>query len=217
MRTQRTAIGLSAVIAVVIVVALVGVVGVLSFNTSPSSTASTSSTSTQLMTTPTHASQTTASNSNASNSGGQVTTVSTLTSVTTVSCNSSPTELAITENGTTTTTTEWIPSSPCQSQITLGNFSLCVSNCNYPSPYLSGTVNVDTFYPLSTLLLYVNGTYEGSTTYSNNFQYYAIGLKANPNNPSMPITPNDTYTIKLVAIFQNGLATVASTQVVADS
>ena len=134
-----------------------------------------------------------------------------------VTCNSSPTELAITENGTTTTIIAMIPSIPCQPQMTLSGFSICVGSCNYPSPYLSGIISVNTSSPVSTLILYINGTYEESSPVLNNFTTYAIGFKANPTDPSMPITANSAYTIKLVAIFKNGLAAVASTQVVAVS
>jgi hypothetical protein len=71
--------------------------------------------------------------------------------------------------------------------------------------------------PLSTLLFYINDTYEGTRTYANNFTQYAIEFKSGLDNSSMPIIANDTYTIKFVAVFQNGLATVANTRPVAGS
>jgi len=135
----------------------------------------------------------------------------------TITCNSSPAQLTITENGTVMTTVVAIPPPPCGPQVTLQGFSLCASSCIYPSPYLSGTVMVKAASPLSTLLLYINGTYEGSWTYSNNLTTYAIAFKASPVNPSMPIEANDTYTIKFVAFFGSGLGTEATAQVVAGS
>ena len=40
-------------------------------------------------------------------------------------------------------------------------FSLCASNCGYPSPYLSGDIFINGSVPISSITMYINGTYNG--------------------------------------------------------
>ena len=71
---------------------------------------------------------------------------------------------------------------------------------------------------MSTLHLFINGTSEGLGTYSTNtMTNYAVVFKANPTNPAMPIVAGKTYTITLVATFQDNSTYTASTTIVADS
>lgn len=95
--------------------------------------------------------------------------------------------------------------------------SLCTRNCLFPSPFLLGTVFVNSSVPLQTLQLYINGTFEGTTNYSNKFTNYAIGYKSSPNNPVMPIVSGKSYDVTFVATFQDGSVSNASTVVVAYS
>jgi hypothetical protein len=124
----------------------------------------------------------------------------------------------------TTTPTSSITISSTGSSFQSKNFifinsgmSLCSGNCLYPSPYLSGTVFVNSSVPLKTLQLYINGTYEGTSNYTSNFTNYAIGYKSSPTNQSMPIVSGRTYLITLFATFQDESVSSASIVVVADS
>lgn len=105
--------------------------------------------------------------------------------------------------------------------ISLQAVGLCASNCVYPSPYLSATVFVNASVPLSTLHLFINGTTEGwgfySTTTANTMANYSVVFKAHPVNPDMPIVAGKTYTITLVATFQDESTYTASIIVVASS
>lgn len=132
-------------------------------------------------------------------------------------CPTSPTEFGITNEGATTSTEEFVAALACQAHVTLSDFALCVSNCVYTPPSLGGLIHVNGTSPLTTLLFYVNGTYEGTRTYSNNFTLFTIGFEASLNDSTMSMMANETYTIEFVAAFQSGAATVASTQVVAES
>lgn len=103
---------------------------------------------------------------------------------------------------------------PTANSISLRDVGLCASNCIYPSPYLSATIFVDASVPLSTLHLFINGTDEGITTTANTMTHYALLFKAGPNNPAMPIVDGKTYTIMVVATFQdNSTCTVSATVV----
>jgi hypothetical protein len=70
--------------------------------------------------------------------------------------------------------------------------------------------------PLSSLHLFINGTDEGTTTYSNNtMTNYVIWFKAMPSNPAMPIIAGKIYNITFVATFQDNSTFTASVSVVA--
>jgi len=89
--------------------------------------------------------------------------------------------------------------------------TLCSTNCGlYPSPFLSGTVFVNSTIPLRTLQLSVNGTFESSQNYSNNFTNYAIEYKLSPNNQSMPIISGKMYFVVLVATFLDTSQSIGS-------
>jgi hypothetical protein len=70
--------------------------------------------------------------------------------------------------------------------ISLQGFSLCPTDCVYPSPYLSGLIIVNGTVPLSQIIMYVNGTYNG-----NIFQ--------NPSTRTAACTgsANETCTVKV--------------------
>jgi hypothetical protein len=64
--------------------------------------------------------------------------------------------------------------------------------------------------------LFINGTDEGTTTYSNNtMTNYAIWFKAMPSNPAMPIIAGKIYNITFVATFQDNSTFTASVSIVA--
>jgi hypothetical protein len=103
--------------------------------------------------------------------------------------------------------------------MSLRDVHLCVGAVICPSPYLSGTILVNGSVPLSTLHLFINGTDEGTipgpatTSYATNLLYtsYAFVFSTQPNNPAMPIIAGKTYTIMVVATFQdNSTCTVSA-------
>jgi hypothetical protein len=109
--------------------------------------------------------------------------------------------------------------------ISLRDFSLCATNCVYPSPYLSGIIVVNGTDPLLTLRLFINNTDEGAitgpnatTSYATNLLYtsYAFVFKAQPANPSMPIRAGAAYVIRIEATFKgNSIPYTVSITVVA--
>ena len=85
-----------------------------------------------------------------------------------------------------------------------GSVGICPSNCLYPSPYLSAEVLINSTSPLRSLRLYINNTYESTSTYTNNFTpAYIIEYKANPTNQSLPIISGRAYAVQLFATFQD--------------
>lgn len=93
--------------------------------------------------------------------------------------------------------------------------SLCPRNCLYPSPFLSATLFVNSTAPLKWLQLYINGTFESTHTYTNNYTNYAIDYQTSPDNQTLPIMSDNTYIIAFVATFQDGTVSNASTIVFA--
>jgi hypothetical protein len=85
----------------------------------------------------------------------------------------------------------------------------------YPNPYLSAMIIVNATVPLSSLQLFINGTDEGTTPYTNTMTNYADWFKAMPSNPAMPIMAGKTYAITLIATFEDNSTFTASVSVVA--
>ena len=104
-----------------------------------------------------------------------------------------------------------------RNSISLQGVSLYTSTpATYPSPYLSAMIFANASAPLSSLHLFINGTDEGTTTYSNNtMTNYVIWFKAMPSNPAMPIIAGKIYNITLVAAFQDNSTFTASVSIVA--
>ena len=107
--------------------------------------------------------------------------------------------------------------------ISLQNVGLCASNCIYPSPELSATVFVNGSVPLSNLHLFINGTDEGrfvpfNATF-NTMTNYALPWKTVlfHSNNAMPLIAGKTYTITVVATFQDNSTCTVSATVVASS
>ncbi len=100
------------------------------------------------------------------------------------------------------------------SGISLQEFSLCASNCGYPSPYLSGYIYFDGPAPLKSLQLVVNGTVQGvqacnGCTLTRFIEWYKGGFQ------SPPVVKGDTYVLQFVATFKDNSTATASTVVVA--
>jgi len=102
-----------------------------------------------------------------------------------------------------------------ENQISLQGVSLYTKSI-YPNPHLSATVFVNASVPLSSLHLFVNGTDQGSSTYTSDMTEYAILYKATISNQTMPIIAGKTYLITFAATFRDNSTSAASVYVVAD-
>lgn len=101
---------------------------------------------------------------------------------------------------------------PSQNMISISSASLCASNCVYPSPYLSATVFVNGISPLHSLHLFVNGTDEGSRTYSNVccLTNFAITFKAQLRNQTFVVS-GAKYVVAFIATFEDGTTSYGTT------
>ncbi|HEV2226493.1 MAG TPA: hypothetical protein VGR56_06790 [Nitrososphaerales archaeon] len=98
--------------------------------------------------------------------------------------------------------------------IGLQDFSLCSSNCVYPSPYLSGLIYFDAGAPVKSLQLFVNGTDQGVSLWSGNYlTRFAEQYKGGFQNPA--VVKGDAYMLRFVATFQDNSTAMATTTVVA--
>jgi hypothetical protein len=98
--------------------------------------------------------------------------------------------------------------------ISLQSFSLCPSDCIYPSPYLTGEIYLGGPSPLKSLQLIVNGTDEGVQTYGPNTNIDVILIyKGGFQNP--PVISGEAYVLRFVATFEDNSTASATTVVVA--
>jgi hypothetical protein len=105
------------------------------------------------------------------------------------------------------------PDQPFLDEITLQNFSLCPSNCGYPSPSLTGEVNLRGPLVVENLELIVNGTDEGGQGYrigQTNIVYDYRGTFLSPQ-----VVVGDSYVITLVATYSDNSTASATTTVIA--
>ena len=99
--------------------------------------------------------------------------------------------------------------------ISLQGFSLCASNCGYPSPYLSGFIYFDGSAPLKNLQLVVNGTDQGVQPYTgNSLAKFVEWYKGGFQNP--PVVRGEIYLLQFIATFEDNSTATATTTVVAD-
>ena len=100
-----------------------------------------------------------------------------------------------------------IPSESCAHKISLSGFSLT------PAGSLRGTISVDSQSPLTGLIVYFNGTYELYSGVANsNSSKYSI-LYGAVLVPTQLIVAGKVYSLEFIALFKDGTATIASTQV----
>ena len=100
--------------------------------------------------------------------------------------------------------------------ISVSGLSICPSDCVYPAPYVSALVLVNSTSPLSSLTVYVNGTFDAvpiqhSGTESNTLTTFGYEYKGSVPNAFIPIVAGDTYKFTFVAEFQDGTAYTATT------
>ena len=98
--------------------------------------------------------------------------------------------------------------------ITIEGLSLCPSNCNYPSPYLSGTVLINSTTPLTKLEVYVNGTSDGTPIdHIVTLTTFEYSYKGSLPDDFIPATPGDAYAVTFTATFQDGSVASATEEV----
>jgi hypothetical protein len=99
--------------------------------------------------------------------------------------------------------------------ISLQDFSLCPSDCLYPSPYLTGEIYLGGSSPLKSLQLIVNGTDEGVQTYGPGTNIDVILIyKGGFQNPQ--VIRGEAYVLRFVATFEDNSTASAMTTVVAE-
>ncbi len=140
---------------------------------------------------------------------------------------------------TTQTATEGIACATSSAGISVSGLSLCAANCVYPSPYLSGQLNINGPTPV-TIDVYVNGTFDGSTVLNpttlppgcflngtqttcstgsvataSTLSTFADMYKGSIPNAFIPAVVGDRYVVTFVATFHDGSSAIASAVVVA--
>jgi hypothetical protein len=98
--------------------------------------------------------------------------------------------------------------------ISLQSFSLCPSNCLYPSPYLTGEIYLGGPSPMKTLQLQVNGTDEGVMTYGPAQTDVILIYKGGFQNP--PVISGEAYVLRFLATFEDNSTASATTVVIAE-
>ncbi len=98
--------------------------------------------------------------------------------------------------------------------ISVSGLSICPSDCVYPAPYVSAVVLVNSTSPLSSLTVYVNGTFDAvaiqqspvqnSGTESTTVTTFDYEYKGSVPNAFIPIVAGDTYMFTFVADFRDG-------------
>ena len=102
----------------------------------------------------------------------------------------------------------------CAHKISLSGFSLTPAGSGTSnSNSLRGTISVESQSPLTGLILYLNGTYELYSGMTNsNTTHYSIQYGAVLSGTE-PIVAGKAYSVEFIALFQDGTATIASTQI----
>lgn len=98
-------------------------------------------------------------------------------------------------------------------QVTLQSFSLCPSNCLYPSPYLTGEIYFQGPQPVKSLQLFVNGTDEGNLGHGIGQLDVIYEYKGTFQSPQA--IAGDSYVITFVALYADNSTATAKTTVVA--
>jgi hypothetical protein len=97
--------------------------------------------------------------------------------------------------------------------IALNDFSLCPSNCVYPSPYLTGEIYLGGPSPLKSLQLIVNGTDEGVVNYGDTQTDVILIYKGGFQNTS--VVTGEAYSLRFIATFEDNSNSTATTVVTA--
>jgi hypothetical protein len=102
------------------------------------------------------------------------------------------------------------PEACAADKISLSGFLLTSSGTSYS---LHGTITVDSQSPLTGFIVYFNGTHaQYSGAASSSSSQYSIQYNGGSSR-TVPIVPAKNYSVEVVALFQDGTGTIASTQV----
>lgn len=107
-----------------------------------------------------------------------------------------------------------VPGSVTVPGVALEGFSICVSNCLYPGPLLSGVIYFNASSPVRTFFIALNDTTEGGIAGG-----YSIPFTGTPfvytGQLSSRVVAGDDYVVTFTFLFENNSTTVATTNVVA--
>ena len=131
-------------------------------------------------------------------------------SETRITCSESTATFVVSQNGTEEALSAPIPAEPCQHQISLSDFSLETSTGS-----LTGSINISSQSPLTTLILYLNGSYQTYNVFVQTGSSFSMQYNAGLTNSTVTIIAGPTYNVEFVAFFKDGTATTANTTVVA--
>jgi hypothetical protein len=101
------------------------------------------------------------------------------------------------------------------SRIGLNTIVLCSPDCNYPAPYLSGTVYLNSTSPLRSLQVFINGTSEGVRTYNARLDSIDISTEYESSFQSPRVVSHGTYSVLFVVTFEDNATFSATTEVIA--
>jgi hypothetical protein len=101
------------------------------------------------------------------------------------------------------------------SRIGLNTIVLCSPDCNYPAPYLSGTVYLNSTSPLRSLQVFINGTSEGVRTYDARLDSIDISTEYESSFQSPRVVSHETYSVLFVVTFDDNATFSATTEVIA--
>jgi DNA-binding HxlR family transcriptional regulator len=93
--------------------------------------------------------------------------------------------------------------------ISISGLSICASGCS-AGQTLSASIIAEGDSPLAGLVLYLNGTSEGTTVLNDSMTNFTYQYSANLVDSSIPIVNGETYFVELVAIFANNQLAVAT-------
>jgi len=143
---------------------------------------------------------------------GAYATISTMSgsSDTSITCSESTATFVISQNGTEEGLSAPIPAQPCQHHISLSGFTLTTSTGS-----LTGSINVSTRTPLTTLILYLNGSYQLYNVFAQSGTSFSMQYNTGLTNSTLTIIAGLTYNVEFVALFKDGTATTANTTIIA--
>lgn len=101
------------------------------------------------------------------------------------------------------------------SRIGYGNIVLCSPGCNYPAPFLSGKVYLNSTSPLRSLEVFINGTDEGVRAYNASLSSITLQTQYESSFPSPQIVYRGTYAVRFVVTFEDNSTFSATTDVIA--
>ncbi|MDG6905023.1 MAG: hypothetical protein JRN20_04480 [Nitrososphaerota archaeon] len=101
-----------------------------------------------------------------------------------------------------------LPNDVCNHKVLLNGFSIAASGT---SVSVRGTITFESNSPLTTLLLFFNGTYVTSNPFPPTNETSFSTTYGASFNANAPVISGQSYSVEFIALFQDGTATVNST------